>query len=405
MFPFSWFQTQTKRIYLDHAAATPVLPEVKQAMLPYLSDIFANPSAIHEEGLKAKQALNVARQDIATILGIKPTGVFFTSGGTESNNLAIMGLIKRLHREEGVPYSEMEIVTTRIEHPSIMELLPILRNTGVKINFVEVDETGKITPEAIKVALTPQTVLVTFAYANSEIGIVQPVHQLVREVRRFEKELEHKIIVHIDAAQAPLWLSCRLPDLGVDLMSLDASKCGGPKGVGLLVRHREVSMLPILYGGGQEEGLRPGTENVAGAVGAAVSLKLSQANYQDRAKKVAELRDIFLKLLKEELPEASVNGPGGGERLANNINFSLLGFDTEYAVVYLDKHGIAASTKSACAGAGGGASTVVLAISGDKKRASSTIRLSLGIDTTLPDLKKVLKVLKDYIKLMSSLTQ
>ena len=188
----------------------------------------------------------------------------------------------------------MEILTTRLEHPSISALLPILQKTGVKINFIEVDSEGKITLPALSAALTPKTRLVTFAYANSEIGVVQSVHRLVREIRRFEKNLQHKIIVHLDAAQAPLWLLCRLPDLGVDLMSLDVAKCGGPKGVGLLVTHGSVSLLPILYGGGQEEGLRPGTENVAGIVGAATALQLAQKTYKTRAEKVSYVRDNFL---------------------------------------------------------------------------------------------------------------
>jgi len=405
MFLIPWAKRQPKRIYLDYAAATPLLPEVKKSMEPFLTNFFANPSAIHQEGSQAKQAVVKARQDIATILGVRPGRVTFTSGGTESNNLAILGLVKKLHREEGVPYNQMEILTTRIEHPSVLAVLPILRNTGVKINFVEVDSEGKITLPTLIAALTPKTVLVTFAYANSEIGVIQPVQRLVREIRRFEKKLQHKIIVHIDAAQAPLWLPCKLPDLGVDLMSLDVAKCGGPKGVGLLVAHGDISLFPILYGGGQEEGLRPGTENVAGIVGAAAAIRLAQATYKMRSKKVTVVRDKFFQLLSEMLPGGTVNGPLGESRLSNNINFSLPGFDTEYAVVYLDKHGIAASTKSACAGAGGGESTVVLAISGDDKRAKSTLRLSLGEETEVRDLEKVIVLLKKYLEMMSSLTQ
>jgi len=405
MFFIPWTKRQPKRIYLDYAAATPLLVEVKKAMEPFLTDYFANPSAIHQEGSQAKQAIVKARQDIATTLGVRPGGVTFTSGGTESNNLAIIGLVNRLHREDGLPYNQMEILTTRLEHPSVLAVLPILRNTGVQINVVEVDREGKITLPALSAALTTKTVLVTFAYANSEIGVIQPVHRLVREIRRFEKKLQRKINIHLDAAQAPLWLPCRLPDLGVDLMSLDVAKCGGPKGVGLLARHGDVPLLPILYGGGQEEGLRPGTENVAGIVGAATALRLAQNTYKTRAEKVSAVRDNFFRLLPQFLPEAIVNGPLAESRLANNINFSLPGFDTEYAVVYLDKHGIAASTKSACAGAGGGESTVVLAISGDNKRAKSTLRLSLGEETAEGDLKAVIVILQKYLKKMFNLTQ
>ncbi len=405
MFFIPWNKSRSKRIYLDHAAATPLLPPVKKAMEPFLTGYFANPSAIHQEGVASKRALTQARQDIATILGVRPSGVTFTSGGTESNNLAILGLVNRLHGEDKIPYNEMEILTTRLEHPSIGAVFPLLQNLGVKINFIEVDGEGKITVPALNSSLTTKTVLVTFAYANSEIGVIQPVHRLVREIRRFEKKLQHKIIVHIDAAQAPLWLSCRLPDLGVDLMSLDVAKCGGPKGLGLLVRHGDISLSPLLYGGGQEAGLRPGTENVASIVGAATALVLAQKTYKTRAEKVMLVRDNFFKLLATELPEAVINGPEDESRLVNNINFSLPGVDTEYAVVYLDKHGVAASTKSACAGAGGGESAVVSAISGDSKRAKSTLRLSLGTETSVADLKKVIVLLQKYLKMMSTLTQ
>lgn len=404
MFFIPGIRRQSKRIYLDYAAATEVRPEVKKAMVPFFSDCFANPSAIHQEGAEAKRAIVKARQDIATTLGVRPDGIVFTSGGTESNNLALIGLVKNLHQKEGLPYDQMEILTTKLEHPSITATLPFLRDLGVVVNFIEVDSEGKITLPALNAALTPKTVLVTFAYANSEIGVIQPVHRLVRELRRFAKNQQRKIMVHVDAAQAPLWLTCRLPDLGVDLMSLDVAKCGGPKGVGLLVTHGSVSLAPLLHGGGQEAGLRPGTENVAGIVGAAIAIQLAQKTYQLRAEKVIKIRDNFFKLLNEVLPMAVVNGPQGESRLANNINFSLPGFDTEYAVVYLDKHGVAASTKSACAGAGGGESAVVQAISGDIKRAKSTLRLSLGEETKAGDLKIVITLLQRYLTLMSNLT-
>ncbi|KKT79296.1 MAG: Aminotransferase class V, partial [Parcubacteria group bacterium GW2011_GWF2_44_8] len=356
-----------RRIYLDTAAATPVRKEVRAAMLPYLENEFGNPSAIHAEGIAARSAVESSRQKVATTLGIRPEGVLFTSGGTESNNLAILGRLKYLARKEGIAYSDMEVVTTRIEHPSILSLIPVIEATGVTVRFVEVDEEGKITVAALEKVLSPKTVLVTFAYANSEVGVVQSVSRLVRTVRQFEKTHTHgrRIVVHIDAAQAPLWLPCSLTSLGVDMMSLDVGKCNGPKGVGMLVVRGNVPLLPILYGGGQEQGLRPGTENVANIVGGATALALAQADYKERAASVSKLRDSFIDLLTEALPEMLLNGPRGEDRLANNINLSLPKFDTEYAVVYLDAQGIAASTKSACAGAGGGESVVVSTMTGN----------------------------------------
>jgi cysteine desulfurase len=398
------FSRPKRRIYLDNAAATPLHSEVKKAMWPFIDQCYGNPSAIHAEGILARQAVEEARQKIATILGIRVNEIIFTASGTESNNLAILGLIKKLHREDGLPYTEMEIVTTRIEHPSIMSLLPVLQNTGVNIRFAEVDSEGKIIIPTLVAALSPKTVLVTFAYANSEVGVIQDVHRLVREIRRYQKEHGRKIFVHVDAAQAPLWLPCGLERLGVDLMSLDVGKCNGPKGIGVLAKRGEISLLPILYGGGQEQGLRPGTENVAGIVGAAKALELAQGQYEKRSKKVSVLRDYFINKLRVALPNVSINGPEGNNRLANNINISLISLDTEYAVVYLDANQIAASTKSACAGAGSGESQVVLVLSGDSIRARSTLRFSLGEETTAADLDQTLNVLCQYQKKMQELT-
>ena len=396
-----------RRIYLDTAAATPVRKEVRAAMLPYLENEFGNPSAIHAEGIAARTAVESSRQKVATTLGIRPEGVLFTSGGTESNNLAILGRLKYLARKEGIAYSDMEVVTTRIEHPSILSLIPVIEATGVTVRFVEVDEEGKITVAALEKVLSPKTVLVTFAYANSEVGVVQSVSRLVRTVRQFEKTHTHsrRIVVHIDAAQAPLWLPCSLTSLGVDMMSLDVGKCNGPKGVGMLVVRGNVPLLPILYGGGQEQGLRPGTENVANIVGSATALALAQADYKERAASVSKLRDSFIDLLTEALPEVLLNGPQGEDRLANNINISLPKLDTEYAVVYLDAQGIAASTKSACAGAGGGESTVVSTMTGNSERAKSTLRLSLSADTTLADAKATVTALVRFKNKMNELTR
>lgn len=388
------------RIYLDYAAATPLRPEVYKAMQPFLIDDFANPSSIHKEGVKARQVVEEARLSVARILGVRTTGIFFTSGGTESNNLAILGLVKRLHRQNNLAYKDMEIVTTKIEHPSISSLLPVLEATGVKIRFVEVDTEGKISVAALEAVLSPKTVLVTFAYANSEVGVVQSVARLVRLVRQYEKNMQTKIVVHIDAAQAPLWLPCTLNRLGVDMMSLDVGKCNGPKGVGILALRGSVPLLPILYGGGQEQSLRPGTENVAGVVGAAKALEIAQKNYLERARKVSIVRDEFIVHLREALPGVLLNGPEGGDRLANNINISLPRFDTEYAVMYLDKHGIAASTKSACAGAGSGQSVVVMTMTGDVERAKSTLRLSLNEHINGADVKRVVGCLVKFRQLM-----
>ncbi len=379
--------------------------EVSKAMLPYMALNFGNPGAIHQEGLKAKAAIEGARSLVAKTLGVRSEGVIFTGNGTEANNLVLIGLIKSLRRNEGIAYEDIEIVTTPLEHPSIKEALEQLKAVKVVVREVAVTAEGLVTPQALAAVLSPKTRLVTLAYVNSEIGVIQPLSKLVREVRKMERESQHKIYIHTDAAQAPLWLPCQLPALGVDVMSLDAGKCEGPKGVGMLVMHGAVPLLPLIYGGGQEGGLRPGTEAVSLVVGAAKALMLAQSKHKERAGRVAAIRDGFFKALEKTNLNLVINGPLGESRVANNINISLLGFDTEYAVVYLDKHDIAASTKSACAGAGGGESAVVRAISDDEARAKSTLRLTLGPKTTSQDLSKTLTVLERYQVLMKTLTK
>lgn len=395
-------QNQSPRIYLDYAAATPLKEAVWTEMMPFFTSRFGNASSIHLEGQIAKHALETARTKVARILEIKSAGVIFTASGTESNNLAILGHLEFLHKQ-GRAFNEMEVVTTGIEHPSIGEVMKKVAAWGVVVKYVEVDTRGLIKIPSLQAALSEKTVLVTFAYANSEVGAVQPVLKLVRQVRRWEGEQEHQggqksaIFVHLDAAQAPLWLPCAFKQLGVDSLALDAGKCYGPKGVGVLAFRDKLAITPQLLGGEQEEGLRSGTENVAGIVGMAKALELAQADFKNRSEKVAKVRDEAFVLLKEIFGEAvEINGGGGSERLPNNINFSLLDVDTEFAVVYLDKHGVAASTKSACAGAGGGQSAVVLALTGDAARARTTIRFSLGEDTTLDDIKTALTILQKF---------
>jgi cysteine desulfurase len=389
-----------QRIYLDYAAATPLMPSVRDKMLPFMNEYFGNPSAIHTEGQVARQAIDAARQQVATTLGIKPTGVLFTGSGTESNNLAIIGHVEYLYKN-GRSYHDMEVITTRIEHPSLLVLIPELEARGVVVTFLPVGGDGMIDINTLPSLLSKKTVLVALAYANSEVGTIQPIKRLTRTVRSFERSNAVSILVHLDAAQAPLWLSCNLAQLDVDLLALDAGKCGGPKGVGILALRKPDVLSPILFGGGQERGKRPGTENVAGIVGAGEAIYQAGQNYTEYADVVGRVRDLALRAIVEKLPEAVVNGATGDNRLPNNINISLPGFDTEYAVVYLDAHGVAASTKSACAGAGSGMSHVVVEMSHDVSRAKSTVRLTLGPATKPNDVLKAVDLLRTYCDTMT----
>lgn len=388
------FNSKSKRIYLDYAAATPVRKEVVLAMRLYFSEVYGNAGAIHKEGVEARNVIERAREELARLLRVRQNDVIFTASGTESNNLAILGTIEA-RRKEGILYEDMEVVSTRIEHPSILEVLAHVERLGVKVIYVQLDEFGLIDLASFKESLSPKTILVTFAYVNSEIGVVQRVGKLARAVRSSEKEFGIKTYIHIDAAQVPLWLPCALDSLMVDMLSLDAGKCYGPKGVGVLVKRHGVALTSVIFGGAQEGGLRPSTENTPLIVGAVHALKIAQEHYQSRSVTVTKLRDAFIAML-EVIDGVVVNGPKE-ERVANNINISIQGLDSEFAVISLDEKGIACSTKSACGGARGDGSTVVRAITNDPSRATSTVRFTLGEQTTLSELVYTAKILKEHV--------
>ena len=392
------------RVYLDYAAATPLSKKAYTAMKPFLMGNFGNASAIHHEGAMARIVVEQGRERTARALQVRPEFVTFTSGGTESNNLAIIGTVEYL-LNQGRSLVDMEIVTTKIEHPSVMNTMQALQIRGVTVRYVGVDSEGFVSLSELQSMLSEKTVLFSVAYANSEIGVIQKVHAIKKALIAAEKKFGTKIMFHLDAAQAPLWLSCQFDSLQADLLALDVGKCHGPKGVGILVKGRRATLAPTLFGGGQESGLRPGTENVAGIVGASVALEEAQMDFKVRAEKVAIVRDAAIEHILTLIPQAILNGPAGDERLANNINISIPGLDTEFATVVLDKHGFAVSTKSACAGAGGGESLVVKSISDDLARSGSTVRISLSPHTTLNNIKDLTKVLKSHIEKMNALTK
>jgi cysteine desulfurase len=387
---------QPPRIYLDHAAATPLLPEVWQVMEPLFKNEFGNPSAVHREGVRGKQLIEKARGDMAKVLEIPVEGVVFTSGGTESNNLAIVGWVESLHRQ-GRPYTEMEVISTAIEHPATRNTLLMLAKRGLVVHEVAVDAIGRVDQQIVKKLLNEKTVLVTVAYVNSEIGTIEAVGALGRIVAAGRAAGNKDLLFHVDGAQAPLWLPCVMPHLRIDMLSLDAGKCGGPKSMGVLAYRKGITLAPILSGGPQERGLRPGTESAALIVGGVTAIVRAQSQWRQRAIRTQTIRDAALGAIAGALPTAIVNGATGNDRVANNINISLPGIDSEFAVVVLDENGVAASTKSACSSAGGGGSAVVKAISGDDARAASTIRLTLGEHTTLDDITAAIDVLKTHI--------
>lgn len=392
-----------RRVYLDYAAATPVHPQVVAAMQLYWNARFGNPGALHQEGRVARQAVEQARQIVATTAAVRPEHVVFTASGTESNNLAIRGYIETLVAA-GRSMTEMQLITTRLEHPATLETVQQLEQQGVVVTYVPVTQTGMVEPAALREALTERTVLVSVAHINSEVGVVQSTQALARTLRAYAKTqcLPVRPLLHVDAAQSPWWQQCQLDRLGADMLSLDGGKCGGPKGGGILLfAGRRHITAGIAYGGGQEFGLRPGTEAVPLIVGTATAFQLAQDGVAARVSQIAAVRDELWQALQTAVPAAVWNGPVGNNRVANNLHFSLPGIDTEYAAVVLDSHGYAVSTKSACSSADSSASAVVLEMTGDIERARSTLRLTLGPDTTFAEVAQLPEVVASLVAKMS----
>ena len=388
-----------RRIYLDYAAATPLDPRVRKAMEPFWTAEFGNPSAIHKEGQRARDAVESARAQIARMLSVRPSAVTFTAGGTESNNVALQGFVGAC-RLRGMRPDEIEIISIRTEHPSILKTLDALAAEGTAVTYVPVHEDGTIDIAHLESALTPQTKLVTIAYANSETGVVQDLGRIGRVLEAHERKHGVAIAFHTDASQAPLGLPLKLEQLRVDMMTLDAGKFCGPKGSGVLVHRNHEELARIVTGGSQEGGLRPGTENVPGIVGIAEALTIAIEGREARSALVANIRDYGIQKL-EAIGGVVLNG-SRTSRLPNNINISIPGLDTEFAVVSLDAKGIACSTKSACSGAGSGMSGVVFEMTQDTARASATIRLTLGERTSREDMDRVAEVLEAHVHQMST---
>ncbi len=392
-----------KKIYLDNSATTPVDKRVLTAMSKYWSFDFANPSSIHSMGVKAKVALQKARNTIANFIGGHDREIIFTSGGTEANNLAIFGLINSI-RKEGLPaqagkkYSEMHFITTEIEHSSISECLKELELRGAKVDYLKVNEFGLVNPKDLREMIRPETLLISVGYVNSEIGVIQPIKEIIKEIRHKRKEFHDSRFglpyLHTDASQAGLYLNMNVEELGVDLLTLDAQKMYGPKGVGALYIRDGIKISPIMFGGGQEKGIRSGTENIPLIVGFAEAVQLAQKNKEKENKRLIKIRDYFFENIKKFVPDAIINGCTEN-RLPNNINISISGQDGEMLVFRLDETGIICSSSSACA-SGNGESEVVKKISNNNDRAKSTLRFSMNKNTKIENIRKLLKILKNF---------
>lgn len=370
-------------LYLDHAATTPVKPEALKAAWPYLTEEFGNPSSVHEAGLRAKAALDWARETCADFLGVHPHEIAFTSGGTESNNLGIMGIAL------GSPRGR-HIVSARTEHSSVLACLDYLeRSHGFEISFLEVDGEGRVTEAGLRSALRPDTTLVTLMLANNEMGLLHPVAELA------EAAAEFGVPFHTDAVQAPGWLDLKVPELGVQALSLSGHKFGAPKGSGLVYLSSALTIEPVIHGGGQEQGLRSGTQNLAWAVALAVALQLTGEPAMARAKTGA-VTSAFIDAVLAEFPGAHLTGPSpeSGERHPAIASFTFEGINGETLLLELENAGVQCSSGSACAAGSTDPSHVLSAMGIAADTCRTAVRFSFGHNATADDSARAIAALR-----------
>ncbi|TDL41688.1 cysteine desulfurase family protein [Arthrobacter nitrophenolicus] len=364
-------------IFLDAAATTPVRREVLEAMWPYLTGEFGNPSSHHTLGESAARALADARASVAAALGCRPGEVTFTSGGTEADNLAVKGIA--LARQAADP-AVNRVVISAVEHPAVEESARYLeRFHGFSVDVVPVDSYGQVTPKALGDVLRPETALVSVMYANNEVGTVQPITELAALAR------ERGIPFHTDAVQAAGWLALDTKALGVDALSISGHKLGAPKGCGVLYVRSRTRMEPLIHGGGQERGRRSGTENVAGAVGLATALALSQARQQDQQARVTALRDNFVSTVLSAVPGAVLTGHPT-DRLPSVASFCFPGTGGESVLLELERQGVVCSSGSACAAGSDAPSPVLTAMGIPAEVAQTAVRFSFDSSVTAEDL-------------------
>ena len=400
-----------KVIYLDHAATTYLDPRVKKTMEPFWIDYFGNPSTLYKKGREADNAIKVARANIAKILNTKPDQIIFTAGGSESINLAILGVARqwRLQNPTGG-----HIISTVIEHHAVLHSLDALKQEGFETTLIDVDEFGFINLEDLKKAVRPDTILISVMYANNEIGTIEPIYKIGKWVKENNevriKNKEPRIVFHTDACQAAGSLDLDVQKLNIDLLSANGSKIYGPKQTGFLYVGSGIRLRPLIFGGGQEKNLRSGTENVAGIVGLSEALVLAQKAKSKENKRLQVLRDYFMDQLQKKIPKIVFNGPDerGSKnkfndrdrsvRLPNNINVSILDIEGEALMLYLDSYNIAMSTGSACTSTSLDPSHVILAIGKPYEYAHGSMRFTLGKQNTKADIDYVMKVLPGIVE-------
>ncbi len=373
-----------KEVYLDSAATTQLDERVLKVMIPYLTLEYGNPSSFHSKGKVAKDAVDDAREKISKILNCSPKEIIFTSGGTESVNFALKG-VAFANKEKG-----NHIITTKIEHHAVLETCAYLEKQGFEVSYLDVDKYGVVNPAEVERAITDRTILISVMYANNEIGTIEPIEEIGRIAK------SKGIYFHTDACQAAGTLPLDTTRLNVNLLSINGSKIYGPKGVGILYIKKGTQIHPLIHGGGQEFGMRNGTVNVAGIVGLAEALEISQMEMEENNAMLNELKEYFVKKLLE-IPKSRLNGHPS-KRLPNNVNISFLDCEGEGMLLHLNEYGIYASTGSACTSQSLETSHVLAAIGLPYEASHGSMRFTLGRKTTKEDLDLVLKVLPGIIE-------
>ena len=380
-----------KQIYLDNASTTPLRSEVLDAMMPYLKNEFGNPSSIYPLGQSASDAIAQSRQTLASMIGAKKSEIYFTSGGSESDNWALKGYAEA-NRDKG-----RHIITSAIEHHAVLHTCKHLEELGFEVTYLDVDSDGLVSAEALEDAIRDDTILISIMFANNEIGTIEPIAELASVAKK------HGVAFHTDAVQAFGHLPINVDELGIDMLSASAHKLGGPKGVGLLYVRRGIKLTNLIDGGQQERGRRATTENVPGIVGFAKAAELASSELDSEYPRRLELRDHAIKRILAEIPYCKLNG-SWESRLANNINFSFEFIEGEGMLLQLAARGICASSGSACTSGSLDPSHVLLAIGLPHEIAHGSLRLTIGDDTTMEDIDFTVDTLKSAIELLRSMS-
>ena len=371
-------------VYLDNAATTKVRPEVVEAMLPYFTEIYGNASAVYDFGQKCKQAIEDTRETIAASIGTKAANIYFTAGGSESDNWALKG-VAEAYGDKG-----KHIITTKIEHHAILHTCAYLEQHGYEVTYLDVDADGLVSPEALRQAIRPDTILISVMFANNEIGTIEPIAELGQIAH------EHGILFHTDAVQAYTQVPIDVEKMHIDLLSASGHKLNGPKGIGFLYIRQGLKLKSFIHGGAQERKRRAGTENVPGIVGLGKAVEIAMETMEERTAKESELRDYLIARIEEEIPFAKLNGHRE-KRLPNNVNFCFRFIEGESMLIMLDMVGICGSSGSACTSGSLDPSHVLLAIGLPHEIAHGSLRLTLGDENTKEQVDYVVDHLKEIV--------